>query len=106
MGRRGDEDVAGRSVVSGDQSPIMNALGIQFHPGQGPYAPVEPTVTSAFESARYLDSYPSTSRAAGAPYPYASPDHENASTMATASFGSGSRHQNYGAGTSRVPNHR
>jgi hypothetical protein len=107
---RGDEDAADRPVVSGDQSPHMNALGIQqLHPGQGLYAPVAPPVTSASGTARYPEPYPSTSRAAGARSPYPAPGHPNAPTMVTTISVSGSRHrdalQNYGAGTSRAPNH-
>ncbi|KAI0254538.1 hypothetical protein BJV78DRAFT_923854 [Lactifluus subvellereus] len=105
---RGDDDVADRTGLSGEQPFLVNALGIQpHHPGQGLYAPVAPPVTSTSESVRHQEPYPSTSSAGGASSSYPATSHGTAPAISTTVSVSGLRHrevpQIYGAGTSRAP---
>ena len=105
---RGDDDVADRTGVSGEQPFPMNALGIQpLNPGQGLYAPVAPPVTSTPGGVRHYESY-RTPSAGGTSSSYPATGHGTAPPISTTTSGSGMRHrevphQIYGAGPSHAP---
>lgn len=105
---RGDDDVADRTGVSGEQPFPMNALGIQpLNPGQGLYAPVAPPITSTPGGVRHYESY-RTPSAGGTSSSYPATGHGTAPPISTTTSGSGMRHrevphQIYGAGPSHAP---